>query len=56
MDRTGDRGNNNLPLGECPDCRTTVPRENLLIRYVPRDGGPRILTECPSCEIVVLLE
>ncbi|MCU4718973.1 DUF7837 family putative zinc-binding protein [Halapricum hydrolyticum] len=53
MDRTGDRGNNDLPLGECPDCQATVPRENLLIRYVPREGWPRILAECSECETAV---
>jgi len=56
MDSASDRGSRDVPLGECPDCHTSIPRENLLIRYIPRDDWPRMIAECPSCDAAVAPE
>ena len=53
MSRASDPGSTDVPLGECPDCQTTIPRENLFIRYIPRNDWPRIIAECPSCDAAV---
>lgn len=40
-------------LGTCPRCTGTIPSSQLLMRYEPPDGWPRIFAECPVCDVVV---
>lgn len=39
-------------LGECPECRDSIPEYKLLIEY-DRDGARERFAECPTCETVV---
>lgn len=41
-------------LGWCPCCGSRLSREQLLARYDPPEGWPRMLAECGRCEEVVL--
>jgi RNase P subunit RPR2 len=43
-------GTEDPPLGSCPACRTEIPSTNLLIRYEPADGWPRLFATCPQCD------
>jgi hypothetical protein len=40
-------------LGLCPGCGTEIPQTNLVVKYQPAEGWPRIFAECPECVAVV---
>ncbi len=39
-------------LGRCPDCRSPVPDDRVLIEY-ERGDHPAAFAECPACGDVV---
>jgi len=50
MFKPRDWGLKEGPLGLCPECKVTIPGSNLLIKYIPDEGWPRLCAKCPDCE------
>ena len=51
-DRSTTMATNQQPAGQCPNCKTSVPRSSVIIEYDASHGRGRY-AECPSCETVI---